>query len=67
MSKAIHKREITPLFLQKLKPRKRAIQELGDRFVGNASFRLPREFNGAILTLCGGGQQHKLAIRKRLR
>jgi hypothetical protein len=33
-------------------------QEGDEGFPGNSW--LPREFNGAILTLCGGGQQNKL-------
>jgi hypothetical protein len=33
-------------------------------FLATAGFGFPDEFNGAILTLCGGGQQNKLRIGK---
>src|SRR4051812_48819651 len=39
-------------------------QEGDEGFPGNSWFLLSREFNDAILTLCGGGQQNKLRIGK---
>jgi hypothetical protein len=38
-----------------------------DGFLGIGSFRVAGEFNRVILTLCGGGQQHKLHIGKLFR
>jgi short subunit dehydrogenase len=43
------------------------VQEVRDHFLGNGSFPVSGEFNGAIRALRRGGQQHKLAIRKLLR
>ena len=42
-------------------------QEGADHSVGGAALEVGRKFNGAILPLRGGGQQHKLGVGEIIR